>query len=91
MIIPLICLTLVTCTALMSRQRAKQSVCSLDSLLDFKCFQPFELFAVLLSTLGQVHHTAATFWQALRKFEVSWYGVAVLRFALVTGVGLHGQ
>ena len=27
----------------------------------------------------------------MRKFEVSWYGVVVLRFALVTGVGLHGQ
>ena len=37
---------------MMSRQTAKQSVCSLDSLLDLKCFQLFELFAVLLSTLA---------------------------------------
>ena len=33
----------------------------LDSLLDLKCFQLFELFAVLLSTLGRVRHNAASF------------------------------
>ena len=46
---------------MMSQQTVKQSVCSLDSLLDLKCFQLFELFAVLLSTLGRVRHTVASF------------------------------
>ena len=53
----------------MSGQTAKQSVCSLDSLLNLKCFQLFELFAVLLSTLGLLRRNVASFGNPSVRFR----------------------
>ena len=62
-----------------------------------KFLSPSNIISDSNTVCGPVEHSwpgapyCCNFSQASRKFEVSWYGFVVLRFSLVTGVGLHGQ